>query len=141
MIVHTHVHSDHMGCTAEIAREARCPVAYHPGDLPLAGLASNGALKGIGLRGAIMAKVFSDVSFEAVKADLLLDDGQSLSDFGSNVTVLSTPGHTAGSISLLTADGDAIIGDVMMGGYMGGLLRPTKPNFHYFAEDLERARC
>ncbi len=59
-----------------------------------------------------------------------------LDEFGCDAVILETPGHTAGSISLITAAGDAIIGDVIMGGYLGGVLFPGKPNYHYFAEDL-----
>jgi hypothetical protein len=35
--------------------------------------------------------------------------------------------------------GDAIIGDVIMGGYMGGAVLASKPNYHYFAEDISLA--
>jgi hypothetical protein len=35
--------------------------------------------------------------------------------------------------------GDAIISDVIMGGYAGGAIRPSQPNFHYFADDLPGA--
>jgi hypothetical protein len=32
-------------------------------------------------------------------------------------------------------NGDAIVGDVMMGGWLGGAIRPTTPNYHYFVDD------
>jgi hypothetical protein len=32
--------------------------------------------------------------------------------------------------------GDAIVGDMLMGGYAGGAVLPSRPNFHYFADDL-----
>lgn len=47
---------------------------------------------------------------------------------------MHTPGHTAGSISILCDDGNAIVGDMLMGGYLGGALLPRCPNPHYFAE-------
>ena len=63
MIVHTHVHSDHMGSTAAIAKEAKCPVAYHPTDQVIVDRATNGSLKGVGLRGKIMARVLAILYF------------------------------------------------------------------------------
>ena len=139
LIVHTHVHSDHMGSTAEIVAEAKCPIAYHPDDQVIVDRSDNGLLKGIGFRGKVMSHIFSDAKFNAVNADISLHDGMSLLDYGCNATIVATPGHTAGSISIVTPEGDAIIGDVIMGGYMGGNIWPTRPNYHYFADDIEQA--
>lgn len=135
LLLHTHVHSDHFGNTAEIAAEAKCPVVFHGNDQAIVDCATNGRLLGVGLRGKVMAKVFSEAFFMSVKADLFASNGMSLSDYGCDATIIETPGHTLGSISIITPEGDAIIGDVIMGGWMGGLLMPGKPNYHYFAED------
>ena len=135
LILHTHVHSDHGGNTAEWARRAGCPVSYHAGDRELAARGHNGRLRGVGLRGRLMAPFFSDAAFPSFAADLPATDGQRLDAFGLAATVLHTPGHTRGSISLVLDSGDAIIGDLLMGGHLGGRIRPGKPNFHYFAED------
>jgi glyoxylase-like metal-dependent hydrolase (beta-lactamase superfamily II) len=139
LIVHTHVHSDHFGNTAELATEAGCPVAYHPGDQPLAAQGNNGALRGVGLRGRILARLLQHLPFHTRAGDVDAEDGMRLDEFGVAASVLHTPGHTPGSISVILDSGDAIIGDVIMGGYAGGAIRPTKPNFHYFADDLPLA--
>jgi glyoxylase-like metal-dependent hydrolase (beta-lactamase superfamily II) len=39
--------------------------------------------------------------------------------------------------ALITSAGDAIVGDLIMGGYLGGWLRPQRAGLHYFAEDLD----
>ena len=139
LIVHTHVHSDHIGSTAEIVAEANCPIAYHPADQEIADRSHNGRLNGIGLRGRIMSRFFSDAKFDSVTGDIHLSSGLTLDDYGCNATVVETPGHTPGSISIVTPEGDAIIGDVIMGGYIGGNVWPTRPNYHYFADDVEQA--
>lgn len=139
LILHTHVHSDHMGSTAEIMAEASCPVAYHPLDQPIVDQSHNGVLKGVGLRGKVMARFFSNSRFDAVTANLRLFDGMSLSEFGINATVVATAGHTPGSVSVLLPSGNAIIGDLLMGVIMGGALLLSRPNFHYFTDDIERA--
>lgn len=135
LILHTHVHSDHGGNTAELARRARCPVSHHEGDRALAAQGHNGPLRGVGLRGRLMAPFFSRTAFPSFIADLPATDGQRLDGFGVAATVLHTPGHTGGSISIVLDAGDAIVGDLLMGGHLGGKIRPGKPGFHYFAED------
>lgn len=139
LVLHTHVHSDHMGCTADIVEEAKCPVGYHPADQLLVDQAHNGKLKGVGLRGKIMSRFYSYVHFEPQTANIQLVDGLDLGPFGIDARVLATPGHTPGSISIVTASGDAIVGDIIMGGYLGGMFSPSKPNYHYFADDLALA--
>ena len=139
LILHTHVHSDHFGNTADLAAERGCPVAFHPGDRPLAVRGDNGPLRGVGLRGRILARLLSHIPFRAVAADIDAENGMRLDDFGIAGSVLHTPGHTPGSISVRLDSGDAIIGDVIMGGYAGGAIRPSQPNFHYFADDLPGA--
>ncbi len=139
LILHTHVHSDHMGSTADIAAEARCPVTYHPADQPLVDRGDNGRLTGIGLRGNIMSRLFSHARFQSVPADFPLSHEMRLDEYGVEACVMHTPGHTAGSVSVIADSGDGVIGDVLMGGYMGGNFLPTKPNYHYFAENLQDA--
>ena len=139
MILHTHVHSDHFGNTAELAAEAGCPVAYPPGDRPLATRGNNGPLQGVGLRGRILARLLAHLPFRTRAADIDADEGSRLDEFGVSGSILHTPGHTPGSISVLLDAGDAIVGDVIMGGWAGGAIRPSQPNFHYFADDLPGA--
>ena len=102
-------------------------------------IVTNGPLQGIGLRGRLLARLFGHLSFDPVAADVTAADGMRLDDFGVAGTVLHTPGHTAGSIALILDSGDAIVGDTLMGGYAGGAVFPTRPNFHSFADDLPAA--
>ena len=139
LILHTHVHSDHFGNTADLAAAAKCPVSYHPNDCVLAEQGHNGRLQGVGVRGRILSRLLSNLPFQSWRADIEASDGLRLDEFGIPATVLHTPGHTAGSISVLLDNGDAIVGDLLMGGYAGGVLLPSRPNFHYFADDLSLA--
>ena len=51
--------------------------------------------------------------FEKFNPDILLEDEQDLSGFGLNARVMSTPGHSKGSIGVLTAGGDLFCGDLL----------------------------
>jgi hydroxyacylglutathione hydrolase len=139
LIIHTHVHSDHFGNTAQFAARIGCPVAYHEADAGLIAQGHNGRIKGVGLRGRLLAPLVSGVPFERAAADISACEGMRLDEFGVAGTILHTPGHTAGSISVMFDSGDAIIGDTIMGGYMGGAVLASKPNYHYFAEDISLA--
>ena len=136
LIAHTHIHSDHAGCTSAIVAESGCPVGFNKKDLPISVKGSNGKLNGVGLRGKIMSRFFSHTKFQAIDADIWMNNGEHLGKFGINAEVIATPGHTPGSISFVLPSGEAIVGDVIMGGVMGGNFQPSKPNFHYFADDI-----
>lgn len=139
LILHTHVHSDHFGNTADFAAKAGCPVSYHPADQPLAAQGHNGSLQGIGLRGRVLARLCENLPFKSVDAGIPAEEGMRLDHFGLPASIIHTPGHTAGSITVLLDSGEAIAGDTIMGGWAGGAIRRGKPNFHYFADDLPMA--
>ena len=64
--------------------------------------------------------------------DLLLDDGYDLSPHGLDARVISLPGHSQGSIGILTAEGDLFCGD---------LFENTKgPVLNSLMDDLEAAK-
>jgi hydroxyacylglutathione hydrolase len=139
LILHTHVHSDHFGNTAELAAKAGCPVSFHLADHTLAAQGRNGRLQGIGLRGRVLARLCENLPFRSIDAGIPAEEGMRLEPFGVGGSILHTPGHTAGSITVLLDSGAAIVGDTIMGGWAGGAIRRAKPNFHYFAEDLPLA--
>jgi glyoxylase-like metal-dependent hydrolase (beta-lactamase superfamily II) len=76
-----------------------------------------------------------------VEPDLALEEGMDLKSYGLAGRVIATPGHTAGSVSVLLDGGDAVAGDLLVGGYLGGLLSPRVPGYPYFAEDLRALRA
>jgi hydroxyacylglutathione hydrolase len=139
LLLHTHGHSDHAGSTHELRRLTGAPVAVHAADAALLRTGRNGPLPPTRLE-ARLVKPFVDRPFPAVDPDITFDHELDLSPYGIDGSVLLTPGHTAGSISVLLDGGEAIVGDVMMGGFMGGRLLPSRPAYHYFAEDLPAVR-
>ena len=75
-ILLTHGHFDHVGGVKALQKEARCPVYLHPADLTLPESLTAGPLEPTNL----------------------LEDGQTLELAGLSLRVLSTPGHTPGSV-------------------------------------------
>ncbi|MBI3407491.1 MAG: MBL fold metallo-hydrolase [Planctomycetes bacterium] len=140
LILHTHGHWDHCGSTWRLKQGAPAvPVVIHEGDAEKMNTGSNGILRPTCLT-ARLAKPFLDRRFPPVEPDIVITSEFSLSAFGVDARIIHTPGHTAGSISVLTGEGDAIVGDLLMGGYLGGRILRHVPTYHYFAEDFAMLR-
>ncbi|MGW8766808.1 MBL fold metallo-hydrolase [Streptomyces sp. NPDC055815] len=133
LIVITHGHIDHFGSAAELRRLTGAPVAGHVADL---GPYRSGRVRApylpTGPMGRLMArnrKLHARV--EPVEPDVLLRGETGLEDFGLAARIMPTPGHTAGSVSVLTDDGDLVAGDLVAGSFMGLIPgRPANPPFH-----------
>jgi glyoxylase-like metal-dependent hydrolase (beta-lactamase superfamily II) len=73
---------------------------------------------------------------KSLKADIAFETDIDLNDFGINGRIIHTPGHTAGSVSVILSDGTAIIGDLLM----GGIIRRRAPHLPLFAKDLSQIK-
>lgn len=81
LIILTHAHRDHIGAVEELRNELKLPVAIQQDDVE----------KFNGLTGLI--------------PEIILQDGEEIRIGEKTVKVIHTPGHTRGSICLLTEDG------------------------------------
>lgn len=64
--------------------------------------------------------------------DIVIDESMPLHDYGVDARVLTTPGHTPGSISVLADSGELIAGDLIAGPFLGAVRhRPANPPFHH----------
>jgi len=150
LVLHTHGHTDHAGSTRALQSRLatlsdsrgsllRVPAAVHAADAPKLRAGDSGPLVPLRLSSRVLS-LFLNPKFPALEPDLQIDEGFSLREYGLPATVVHTPGHTPGSISILFDDGRAIAGDLMMGGSLGGAVHPFDPGYHYFAEDLGQLR-
>jgi glyoxylase-like metal-dependent hydrolase (beta-lactamase superfamily II) len=55
--------------------------------------------------------VLQQSKFEPFRPDILIEDAQDLGSLGLQATAHHTPGHSRGSISILTREGDLYCGD------------------------------
>jgi hydroxyacylglutathione hydrolase len=74
--------------------------------------------------------------FDRFEPDLLLEEGQSLAEHGFDAKILYTPGHSKGSISILTDSGALICGD-MFNNVRGRILVSTDKDGLERLEELE----
>jgi glyoxylase-like metal-dependent hydrolase (beta-lactamase superfamily II) len=97
LIVCTHGHNDHINAAADLAERVGAPIAIHPADAEL------------------WAAVYPDRA-----PDRELADGADVAVPGGSLTVLHTPGHSPGGVSLLAAAlGTVFSGDTLFHGGPG----------------------
>jgi glyoxylase-like metal-dependent hydrolase (beta-lactamase superfamily II) len=140
LIVQTHAHYDHCGSTAELKRLSGVPVAVHQSEQNELEHGKNAAVVPVDWMG-YLTRPFVANQYESVTADVLIADELDLRPYGVAANVIHTPGHTPGSVSVVTDGGDVIAGDLLGGGLLYGLLLPERPRYHYFASDLAAVRA
>jgi len=118
LIILTHGDFDHVGNCAYLKKRFGCRAAIHRDDV---GMVEKGDLfwnREMGLAKRVIGRMFAFLmriglgKEDRFSPDLLLDDGQSLAQFGFDATVHHLPGHSKGSIGLLTVDGSFFCGDL-----------------------------
>lgn len=134
LVVLTHGDVDHAGNAAHLRETLDVKVAIHADD---AGMVETGdtswnrkprpdhrTMTGrfIMVMGTLMELLRRSGALETFEPDLLVDDGFDLTGYGLDARVLHLPGHSKGSIGVLTADGDLFCGDLI---YKWG--RPSVP--------------
>ncbi|MEV4629826.1 MBL fold metallo-hydrolase [Micromonospora sp. NPDC049523] len=113
LIVLTHYHYDHVGAADALRRATGAPVAIHKLDAD--GLRRGGRLtvKPTRLRGKILSPLVMHGDRAPVTPDIELDDSEDLQRYGGFGRSFLTPGHTAGSQSVILPNGTIIVGDAL----------------------------
>lgn len=143
LIVLTHGHNDHVANATYLRELYHTKIAMHPLDikqvekLDMNIMMSSFRYQSIALTllFKILKKMITKINqktiddFTAFSPDILLEEGDELSQYGFDAKIIHIPGHTQGSIGLLTGEGDFICGDVLE-----NMKKPAKaPN----AEDFQ----
>jgi hydroxyacylglutathione hydrolase len=115
LIVLTHGDFDHTGNCACLRAEFGAKIAMHRDD---AGMAESGDMFWNRQKGNRLIRMVAPIFFgfgksERFEPDLYVEDGDDLSEYGFDARVLCIPGHSKGSIGILTAAGDLFCGDLL----------------------------
>ncbi|TQS42999.1 MBL fold metallo-hydrolase [Cryptosporangium phraense] len=141
LVVLTHGHTDHTGAVAAAA-SGGAPVAIGRADAPSLLAGTNDALVPTGPVGAALKLHMTRQHFPGFTPQLQLDGARRLDEFGVGGELVPVGGHTPGSYVVLLDDGgDAIVSDLVRGGFAGGRVRPGHPLRHYFTEDRAANRA
>jgi len=117
LIVVTHGDPDHAASAAYLREKHGAKIAMHKaeaaavewGDMFL----SRGPLSPRARMIRPLTALFRLRKSDWFTPDLYLEDGGSLREYGFDAVVLHVPGHSAGSIAVLTVDGDLFSGDFL----------------------------
>lgn len=140
LIIQTHGHADHAGCASRLRALSGAPVLIHKADADMLRQGKNRPLKPTNVMGRLLIPLV-DFSFPALEPDIEIEGEVDLKPYGldGHLTPLHG-GHTAGSIAVVLGNKKALVGDIFMGGYMGGALFPGWANIHYYADKIEKIR-
>ncbi len=115
LIIVTHGHSDHNGSSAYLRERYDAKIAMHGGD---SAMAESGDMF-VGMKGLTVAVIriilplVGMSRYDSFRPDIALEDGHDLSEYGFDARVVCVPGHSKGSIGVLTASGDLFCGDLL----------------------------
>lgn len=114
LILLTHGDFDHIGNAAHIRAAFGTSIAMHRDD---SGMAEHGDMfvnrKKPNILIRFLLPAFTGFGrSERFAPDIYLEDGHSLSPYGLEANVVSLPGHSKGSIGVLTGDGEFFCGDL-----------------------------
>lgn len=116
LIFITHAHIDHYGSANSLREKTGAPIAIHRADAETMALGHTelGTVRDWE-RTSNFALPFIEplLKVPPTEADILLDDGDSLADYGVDGYVLHTPGHTPGSATLVLHNTYGFVGDLV----------------------------
>jgi glyoxylase-like metal-dependent hydrolase (beta-lactamase superfamily II) len=135
LIVLTHGDFDHTGNAAYLRKKFATKIAMHPAD---SGMAEQGDMFWNRKKPNFLIKMITPILFRFSESErfipnIVLEDGTDLSEYGFDAQVLYIPGHSKGSIGILTAGGDFFCGDL--------LENTNGPGLNSIMDDVETANA
>lgn len=129
LIAVTHAHFDHVGSLSGIKEKCSCPIVIHVDEARLireAEVVIPPGTKWFTSRFSriawnhpnLVSRLFR---FKAADPDISVTHEMPLESYGFKARIIPTPGHTKGSISIVTNAGDAFVGDLAVNYYPFGL--------------------
>jgi hydroxyacylglutathione hydrolase len=115
LIVVTHGDFDHIGNCAYLRQKFGAKIAMHKDD---SGMAERGDMFANRESGNALLRMMIPVLYRFSKSnrfepDFYVKDGHDFSEYGFKARVLAIPGHSRGSIGILTAGGSLFCGDLL----------------------------
>jgi glyoxylase-like metal-dependent hydrolase (beta-lactamase superfamily II) len=122
LVILTHGDRDHSGNCKKLQEKYNTVIAMHRDDYSIVQSGSPGKREVKYLSRKIIFAIIlllrklnkKKINPNQFTPDIYLHDGQSLQEYGFNAKVIHLPGHTKGSIGILTGGGDLFSGDTLV---------------------------
>ena len=119
LIIITHADSDHIGNAAYFRKKYRAKIAMHRAESAATEKGNMRFNRKMSRRSTrLLTGIVFNLPFARLsksgrfKPDLYIEDGYDFSEYGFDARALHIPGHSMGSIGVLTAEGDLFCGDL-----------------------------
>ena len=153
LVILTHGDIDHVANAAYLREKYQIKIAMHAEDLQLVeSLTLEKMMQSFRFRSIILKIIFQIMKNRIKKIsgrilddckpfspDILINEGDSLLEYGFNVKIIYIPGHTHGSIGALTENGDLIAGDIFIK-IKKPSIAPNAVDFKLLAKSVNRLR-
>ena len=131
LIILTHGDFDHTGNAAYLGKKFSAQIAMHRDD---SGMAEHGHMFLNRKKSNAIVRIIAPILLKFGRSKrfspgLYIEDGFDFSEYGFDAKAVHIPGHSRGSIGILTADGDLMCGDL--------LENTEQPNINSIIDDLE----
>ncbi|MCD6495619.1 MBL fold metallo-hydrolase [Candidatus Bipolaricaulota bacterium] len=137
LIVITHGDPDHSGNASYLRAKYGAKIAMHKAEAAAVEkgnmFLSRGKMPPLRRMMKPLMRLFRLRKRDRFTSDLYLEDGDRLDEYGLSATILHVPGHSAGSIAVLTDDGTFFSGDF--------LENRTRPSIATLVDDAEALRA
>lgn len=130
LIILTHGDFDHSGNAAYLREKFGTKICMHYDD---SGMVERGDMFWNRKAGNFIVKKIVNILFKITKfkPDFTIDEGQDLSEYGLDAKILYIPGHSKGSIGVLTEEGELFCGDLF--------INTKKPSLNSIIDNQEEA--
>jgi glyoxylase-like metal-dependent hydrolase (beta-lactamase superfamily II) len=135
LIVLTHGDFDHCGNAAYLRQKFGAQIAMHEAD---SGMTDRGDMfwnrktPNLMVR-SLMSLLFKLEDADRFKPDFCIKEGDNLAEYGVDAEVIELPGHSKGSVGLMTEAGDLFCGDL--------LANVNEPDLWSLIDDPEAAKA
>jgi hydroxyacylglutathione hydrolase len=128
-LILTHAHYDHAENANRIKQLYDAPVFVHKSEVYFLANGDNTVPRGTSRPVDLLVRLFARTfmrfkRYEPCACDVEVGEERDLSDLGFNARILHTPGHSAGSVSVIVDDEIALVGDCMFGVFPRTVLPP-----------------
>jgi glyoxylase-like metal-dependent hydrolase (beta-lactamase superfamily II) len=139
LILVTHAHLDHYGAASNVQSWSGAPIGCHPESVSLSQDARQAIPPAQTLRGSLVRWISLLLAplrpHPPLRADVILPPGTELGSYGVDGRLVAVPGHSPDSLALISAEGDAFVGDLIINYSV-----PSQPLYQWNRDAWQQSR-